>query len=167
MSANVHFEPEPGSRDAMPGIGVPKGALYMALALIILVFALAISARIFGFGAFAEPTGTPIITRSLTFADRADGGILVYDADTRSLATTFEPGTGNFVRGALRALTRKRRLASIGPEVPFVLTRFDDGRLVLSDPATKGTVAVSSFGPTQIAAFDTLLFVGRVPTVKP
>ncbi len=112
-------------------------------------------------------TGRDAIQRSLTFADKADGGILVYDADTRTLATTFEPGTGNFVRGALRALTRKRRLAKIGPEVPFELTRFDDGRLVLSDPATKGSVSVSSFGPTQIAAFDALLYLGRVPAAQP
>jgi len=161
MSANIHFEPEPGSRNAMPGIGVPKGALYMALALVLLVFALAISARVFGFGAFSEPTGTPLITRALTFTDAADGGILVHDADTHTLATTLVPGTGGFVRGALRALTRKRRLASIGAAVPFQLTRYDDGRLVLFDPETQASVTISSFGPTQIAAFDTLLVVGR------
>jgi putative photosynthetic complex assembly protein len=150
----------------MPGIGVPKGALYMALALIVMVFALAISARVFGFGAFAEPTGTPLITRALTFTDAPDGGILVHDADTHSLATTLEPGTGGFVRGSLRALTRKRRLAKIGAEVPFQLTRFDDGRLVLTDPETKASVSISSFGPTQIAVFDSLLIVGRTPVVK-
>ncbi len=167
MSANVHFEPEPGSRDAMPGIGVPKGALYMALALIVLTFALAISARVFGFGAFAPETGTPIITRSLTFTDAPDGGILVHDAESKSLATVLPPNSSNFIRGALRALTRKRRLASIGPEVAFVLTRYDDGRLVLSDPETKATVSVSSFGPTQIASFDSLLVVGRKAAVAP
>lgn len=161
MSPNVHFEPEPGSRSAMHGIGVPKPALYMALALIIIVFALAISARVFGFGAFAEPTGTPLITRSLTFTDAENGGILVHDADTRTLATTLPPNSGGFVRGSLRALTRKRRLANIGPEIPFVLTRYEDGRLVLSDPTTDATVSISSFGPTQIATFDTLLTIGR------
>jgi putative photosynthetic complex assembly protein len=165
MSANVHFEPEPGSRDAMPGIGVPKPALYMAAVLILMVFALAISARVFGFGAFAEPQGTVLLTRTLTFTDAADGGIYVHDAETKTLATTLEPGTGNFVRGALRALTRKRRLAKIGPEIPFVLTRYDDGRLVLRDSATKASVTVSSFGPTQMEAFDPLLIVGRVPAV--
>ncbi len=165
MSANVHFEPEPGSRDAMPGIGVPRPALYMAAALIVVTFALAISARVFGFGAFAEPAGTVLITRSLTFTDAADGGIYVHDGDTKALATTLAPGTSGFVRGALRALTRKRRLASIGAETPFVLTRFDDGRLVLSDPATEASVTVSSFGPTQVAAFDSLLTVGRIPAL--
>ncbi len=161
MSPNIHFEPEPGARSAMHGIGVPKPALYMAAALIAVVFALAISARIFGFGAFAEPTGTPLLSRSLTFTDAADGGILVHDAETKTLATTLEPNTGGFVRGSLRALTRKRRLAKIGPEVPFVLTRYEDGRLVLSDPTTEATVSISSFGPTQIATFDTLLTINR------
>ena len=161
MSPNVHFEPEPGSRSAMHGIGVPKPALIMAAALIVIVFALAISARLFGFGAFAEPTGTPLLSRSLTFTDAENGGILVHDAETKTLATTLAPNSGGFVRGSLRALTRKRRLASIGPEVPFVLTRYEDGRLVLSDPMTEATVTISSFGPTQVATFDTLLTIGR------
>lgn len=163
MSPNVHFEPEPGSRSAMHGIGVPKPALIMAAVLIALVFALAISARVFGFGAFAEQTGTPVISRSLTFTDAQNGGILVHDADTKTLATTLAPNTGGFVRGSLRALTRKRRLASIGPETPFTLTRYEDGRLVLHDPTTDASVTISSFGPTQIATFDTLLTVGRMP----
>jgi putative photosynthetic complex assembly protein len=163
MNANVHFEPEPGSRDAMPGIGVPKPALWMAAALIAMTFALAISARVFGFGAFAEPQGTALITRSLTFTDAADGGIYVHDAETNVLATTLAPGTSGFVRGSLRALTRKRRLADLGAQIPFRLTRYDDGRLVLSDPATDASVTISSFGPTQMAAFDSLLVVGRTP----
>jgi hypothetical protein len=45
--------------------------------------------------------------------------------------------------------------------VPFVLTRYDDGRLVLYDPETKAQVSISSFGPTQVATFDSLLVVGR------
>jgi putative photosynthetic complex assembly protein len=157
--SDIHFEPEPGSRDAMPGISVPKPALYMAGALILVTFALALSARLFGFGAFAEPTGTPLVSRALTFTDRPDGGIVVHDASSREVATVLAPGTGGFVRGSLRALTRKRRLARIGAETPFVLTRYDDGRLVLDDPATKASVTISSFGPTQIATFDSLLFV--------
>lgn len=147
----------------MPGIGVPKPALWMAAALVAITFALAISARVFGFGAFAEPQGTALITRSLTFTDAADGGIYVHDAETNTLATTLAPGTSGFVRGSLRALTRKRRLADIGAQVPFVLTRYDDGRLVLADPVTDATVTISSFGPTQMEAFDSLLVVGRAP----
>lgn len=145
----------------MPGITVPKPALYMALGLVVITFALAISARLFGFGAFAEPEGVVLAARSLTFTDAANGGIYVRDADAGTLATTLAPNSGGFVRGALRALTRKRRLAKIGPEIPFVLTRYEDGRLILSDPATNTRVAISSFGPTQVATFDSLLIVGR------
>jgi putative photosynthetic complex assembly protein len=161
--SNIHFEPEPGSRDAMPGIGVPKPALYMAAMLVLVTFALAISARFFGFGAFGEPENIPVlVSRSLTFTDQPDGGILVHDAETQQVAIALPPNSGGFIRGSLRALTRKRRLANIGPATPFVLTRYEDGRLVLDDPATKASVTISSFGPTQIAAFDTLLFAGRV-----
>lgn len=163
MTPNIHFEPEPGSRDAMHHLDVPKPALKMAALLIAFTFVLAISARVFGFGAFAEPTAKPLISRSLTFTDAADGGIYVRDAETNTLATTLAPNTSGFVRGSLRALTRKRRLANAGDEVPFVLTRYEDGRLVLSDPLTKAIVSVTSFGPTQVAAFDSLLTVGRMP----
>jgi putative photosynthetic complex assembly protein len=163
MSPNIHFEPEPGSRDAMHQLGVPKPALIMAAVLIAITFALALSARLFGFGAFAEPTATALITRSLTFTDAADGGIYVHDAETKQLATTLAPNSSGFVRGSLRALTRKRRLAHIGAEVPFELTRYEDGRLVLSDPLTNAIVSITSFGPTQVAAFDSLLTVGRMP----
>lgn len=164
MSPNIHFEPEPGSRSAMHKLDVPKPALVMAGVLVLITFALAISARVFGFGAFAEPTATALISRSLTFTDAADGGIYVHDAETNTLATTLAPNTSGFVRGSLRALTRKRRLADVGADVPFVLTRYEDGRLVLSDPVTEAIVSITSFGPTQIAAFDSLLTVGRMPT---
>lgn len=166
--SNIHFEPEPGSRDAMPGIGVPKPALYMAALLVLVTFALAISARFFGFGAFAEPSDVPVLaSRALTFTDQPDGGILVHDADTKQLAITLPPNSGGFIRGSLRALTRKRRLAKIGPETPFVLSRFEDGRLVLDDPATQASVTISSFGPTQIAAFDSLLFAPATAAAAP
>jgi putative photosynthetic complex assembly protein len=69
------------------------------------------------------------------------------------------------LRGALRALTRERALAKIGRQQPFRLVRYADGRLVLHDPATKQQVTITSFGPTQIEAFDRLLVVG--PTAPP
>lgn len=157
MTGPIHFEEEPGARPGAPGLLVPKPALYMAAALVVLVFALAISARVFGFGADREVATTVLVQRELLFADAADGGIVVTDASTKAEAARLEPGTNGFLRGALRALTRTRNQAGIGPDTPFRLVRYTDGRLVLLDPATKQHVTITSFGPTQVASFDQLL----------
>ncbi len=139
---------------------VPKPALIMAGALVVVVFALAISARLFGFGAFREATSAVLAERQLTFTDSQDGGIVVGDATTKTVAATLPPASNGFLRGALRALTRERALAGIGREQPFRLVRYADGRLVLHDPATTQSVTITSFGPTQVESFDRLLITG-------
>lgn len=157
MNGPIHFEPEPGSRPGAPPMIVPKPALVMAAALIVLVFGLAASAKIFGFGAFKETASAVVAERALRFTDATDGGITVMDATTNSVAAQLGPGTNGFLRGALRALARERKIASIGPEQPFRLVRYADGRLVLHDDATKQSITITSFGHTQVESFDALL----------
>ncbi|HYW32105.1 MAG TPA: photosynthetic complex assembly protein PuhC [Gemmatimonas sp.] len=159
MSGPIHFEPEPGARPGAPPMRVPKPVLILAASLVAVVFALAISARLFGFGAFREDAGAARVVqqRALKFSDVQGGGIRVLDATTNTIAAELPPGTNGFLRGALRSLTRSRALASIGDAEPFQLTRYADGRLVLLDPATGQHVTISSFGPTQVEAFDRLL----------
>ena len=157
MNSPIHFEPEPGARPDAPPLTVPKPALIMAAALIVFVFGLAASAKVFGFGAFKEMPTAVLAERSLRFVDVAGGAITVMDATTNTVAAELPAGTNNFLRGAMRALTRERKMASIGPDVPFRLVRYVDGRLVLHDPATKQSVTVTSFGQTQVESFDRLL----------
>lgn len=171
MSSQIHFEEEPGARPDAKPMEVPKPALYMAGALVAMVFVLAISARVFGFGAFQQAPAVAVLDeRLLRFTDAADGGIIVIDAATDSVAALLEPGTNGFLRGALRSLTRDRNLAGIGTEPPFRLVRYADGRLVLYDTGTNRSVTITSFGPTQVEAFDRLLAHGPVtppPTTAP
>ena len=157
MNSPIHFEPEPGARPGAPPLIVPKPALIMAAALIVFVFGLAASAKIFGFGAFREVPTAVLAERSLRFVDLPGGAITVMDANTNTVAAELPAGTNNFLRGAMRALTRERRAASTGQDVPFRLVRYVDGRLVLHDPATKQSVTVTSFGQTQVESFDRLL----------
>ena len=98
-----------------------------------------------------------LVQRDLLFADAANGGIVVTDANSKQQAALLEPGTNGFLRGALRALTGRRTAAGIGQEIPFRLVRYADNRLVLLDPATKQSVTISSFGHTQVESFDQLL----------
>lgn len=155
--AEIHFEPEPGSTSAMPQITPPKPILRVAVAMVVLTFALAILATRFGIGKAADVYENPVAQRALSFADAPDGGILVHDGSSGELALTLPPGTNGFLRGALRALADRRRIAEKPSDAPFLLTAWQDGRVTLDDPETGERVAVSSFGPTQVKSFVALL----------
>jgi putative photosynthetic complex assembly protein len=150
----ITIEPEPGQSDR---INVPRGPLIGAGLLTLLVFTLAISARVFGFGHTPEPVSTVQARRTLRFEDATDGGIIVTDVKTDSLVLTLPSGYNGFVRGALRAMARERMIAKVPKTAPFVLTLWADGRLTLDDPSTKGKIEVSSFGPVQMESFAQLL----------
>jgi putative photosynthetic complex assembly protein len=157
MSAEIHFEAEPGSKSAMPNLTPPKPALRVAVAMIALVFTMAILASQFGIFKAADVYENPVAQRALSFADATDGGILVKDGATGETALTLPPGTNGFLRGALRAMADRRRVAKKSPSAPFLLTAWGDGRITIEDPETGERIAVSSFGPTQVRSFVALL----------
>ncbi len=157
MSAEIHFEPEPGAKSAMQDLTPPKPMLRVAVVMVALTFTLAISASQFGIGKSADTYGAPVAQRALAFADAPDGGIIVRDGETGAVALTLPQGTNGFLRGALRGLADRRRTARLSHEAPFLLTAWDDGRITLEDPLTRQRVAVSSFGPTQVRSFVALL----------
>jgi len=157
MSTEIHFEPEPGSSSAMPQLTPPKPILRVAVIVVLATFTLAVLASQFGIGKSRDEYGAPVAQRSLSFDDAADGGILVTDGATGELALTLPSGTNGFLRGSLRALADRRRIAQLPQEAPFMLTAWEDGRVTLDDPLTKQRIAVSSFGPTQVKSFVALL----------
>ena len=108
----------------------------------------------------SEPDAPVLVTRSLQFEDRADGGIDVIDAQSRQRVQTVV-GEAGFVRGTLRGLARERRRAGVGPTEPFELIAHTDGRLTLVDPSTTRRVDLESFGPTNMSEFVRLL--GELP----
>ena len=69
----------------------------------------------------------------------------------------IRPGEDGFLRGTLRGLAQARQRDGLGPERPFSLTRYDDGRLALADEATGRRVPLEAFGPTNAGAFARLL----------
>jgi putative photosynthetic complex assembly protein len=163
MSVEIHFEAEPGAASAMPQITPPKAFLRAAVAMAVFTLVVATLAARFGIGKAADTYGTPVAQRALHFTDAPDGGILVTDAATGTLAVAMPSGTNGFIRGALRALAAGRRRAGYSPSAPFLLTAWDDGRLTIEDPTTGERIAVSSFGPTQVKSFLALLdTAGRV-----
>ncbi|MEP7065063.1 MAG: photosynthetic complex assembly protein PuhC [Gemmatimonadota bacterium] len=151
----LHIEEEPSSSR----VGVPKFTLILALALALIVIALAATARLTRShtGALGEQTTASIVTsRSLVFSDLPNGNIAVYDVQHEQQLPPLT-NTGGFVRGALRALARQRKLAGVGPEVPFALTRWSDGRLTLDDSATSNHLELRAYGSANEADFAALI----------
>lgn len=95
--------------------------------------------------------------RSLRFADREDGAVVISDADSGAIVKVVPYGEGGFVRATMRRLARARAAAGIGAEPPFTLVRWDNGALSLSDPTTGRSAEIHGFGADHSRAFAEML----------
>lgn len=133
--------------------------LGMGLGVILLVGAtVAPVPSAYGPGAAAA---APRIERQFHAADRSDGAVVLTDARTGREALLLAPGEDGFMRGTLRGLARDRHLRGIGPESPFRLVVWTDGRMTLDDTATGRRLDLLAFGRTQAEAFARLLPLGE------
>ncbi|MBC8089842.1 MAG: hypothetical protein H7Z40_21490 [Phycisphaerae bacterium] len=152
--AFIHIDEEVTKGNA----GVPRGALMIAGAFAVVVISLAAVARIANTGTLGQQSSaTAVASRALIFADQPDGSVSVFDLEHQQQLDALPTGNGGFVRGAMRALARQRRLANVGPEIPFYLVKWSDGRLTLHDSATANHLELEAFGSTNLAAFEKLL----------
>jgi putative photosynthetic complex assembly protein len=159
MTDTAH--PAPAHRDEV----VPAGVL-KAVGLLLLVIVGAVAAvRLSGLDIRA-PDAAATHTRALRFADLPDGGIAVIDAD-RNATVTRLAGEQGFIRGALRALARERKLRGLDGTQPFLLIGRADGRLTLDDPATGQRIDLESFGPMHAGAFARLLTLPPASAADP
>jgi putative photosynthetic complex assembly protein len=134
---------------------VTRLPLFALSLLIVLTLAGTAAVRWTGVSARA-PDAPAVHTRQLRFEDRPDGAVAVIDADSGRLLDTLQ-GEQGFLRGALRALARERRLRAVGAEPPFELSARSDGRLTLTDPSTGQRLDLEAFGPTNAGVFARLL----------
>jgi putative photosynthetic complex assembly protein len=116
-----------------------------------------IGLALYGGGTAAPETAEALRSRDLVFEDRADGAVTVREPTSAVAFAVFEPGTNGFIRAAMRGLARERMREAQGPEIPFRLVAWSDGRLTLDDPATGRRIDVKAFGPTQTEVFARLL----------
>lgn len=116
---------------------------------------LAATGRITHIGA-VQATGTLVVARDLDFADGVDGSVIVTDARDGSPVAVFT-GESGFLRGTMRGMARTRKGEGIGPQDPFRLAAWSDGRLTLDDPATGRHVELQAFGSINTEVFTQLL----------
>ena len=95
--------------------------------------------------------------RTLRFFDEPDGTVRIEDGATGEVLARHGVGEGGFIRATVRSLVHQRRIRGQGAEVPFTLTRWENGGLTLFDPVTRRGVEVSSFGPDNRAVYADLL----------
>ena len=136
-----------------------KSPALLATAAILLTLSLVIASNVIGTRtADVISERRAVIKRALVFRDAPNGAIAVYD---RGAAEPFIilPRSGNtFMASAIRLMGQSRELRSkAGPEDPFVLTLWDDGKMTFSDPATGDTLELAAYGPTNAKTFAQLL----------
>lgn len=144
---------------------LPRGTLITAGALVVFAFTVTAAVRIAGIPAAASPAAMRaanhvelVASRNLRFIDRADGAVIIEDADKGDTASVIAPGqqTG-FIRGVMRGLARERRASRIGNQPPFNLSLWRDGELSLTDSATGRSIEITAFGSSNRASFMALL----------
>lgn len=99
----------------------------------------------------------PALERQLHFVDRADGAVVVTDASTGAVVKIIGFGEEGFTRATVRRLAKLRTKAAIGPGQPFTLTKWGNGALSLTDPATGEDAELQGYGADHTAHFEELL----------
>jgi putative photosynthetic complex assembly protein len=138
----------------------PPKVLFAAAALIVLTIGSAAIAKWTGLGASRTPQSAAAEVRQLRFEDRNDGSIAIIQATDGRLVETLDPGTNGFVRIVMRSLARERRMHDHGPDVPFNLVRWADGRLTVEDPTTQRRIDLGAFGAVNTQSFARLMNAG-------
>ncbi|MFW2350883.1 photosynthetic complex assembly protein PuhC [Qipengyuania sp.] len=145
---------------------VPTPALVAAGALVVFALAMTATVKLGWVDRSAVPAVeratanvAPVTSRSLRFADRPDGSVLITDATSGVPVSTVVAGgdQGGFIRGVLRGLARERHMSGIGEGPPFTLTLWRDGSLSLRDEGTGRLVDLGGFGADNRDAFLVLL----------
>ncbi|MBS0644328.1 MAG: photosynthetic complex assembly protein PuhC [Acetobacteraceae bacterium] len=107
---------------------------------------------------YTTPTAAAVVSRDLLFRDMPDGGVAIYDAhDSSAPISIAAPQTNGFLRATMRTLASQRKRQDAGPDIPFRLTRYADGRLTLEDPTTHRIVEMEAFGIDNEKVFAALL----------
>jgi putative photosynthetic complex assembly protein len=133
----------------------PRAPLFGIFAVVGLSLVVAATGRITHIGA-VEATGSLVAARDLNFADGADGSVIVTDARDGTPVEVFA-GENGFLRGTMRGMARTRKSEGVGPQDPFRLAAWSDGRLTLDDPATGRHIELQAFGSSNTEVFGYLL----------
>ncbi len=139
----------------------PRGALIAASVLIGFSLITTTAVRLVRLNSPSTPavasTDAPARSIAVRFVDEADGSVSVREGHTNALVISLPPGSDGFIRSVMRGLAHDRKRRGIGPEQPFTVSQWSDGRLALQDAATGRYVDLNAFGNGNRDAFARLL----------
>jgi putative photosynthetic complex assembly protein len=149
MNATPENAPRPqGDMITPPVLRLMAGIVLVSLALV--TFAVVTDVPHGG-----QPKDSAIVAeRSLIIKTGGAKAVTLYDADGTFLTHLDH---GGFVTVIGSGLDRARTVARVGQDAPVTLARHENGRLTLTDPATKWSVELTAFGSDNEAAFAALL----------
>lgn len=98
--------------------------------------------------------GKPVAERSFILEGLSAQAVTVKDVDGTVL---LDLPHGGFITVVQSAMARERVVARVEGNPPMTVTRYDNGRLVASDPVTGWSVELYAFGDDNLAAFERLL----------
>ncbi|MCQ8277491.1 photosynthetic complex assembly protein PuhC [Acetobacteraceae bacterium KSS8] len=138
--------------------GLPVGP-FLAAAGVLSIVAVALCLPA-GHGALVpvRMDAAPIVSaRALRFDEHADGTLDVFDASNGTLIQHLPVDRNGFLHALVHGLGATRRRAHVPVAQSYSLTLFDDGRLVLADTATRTSIDMEGFGPTNMRGVLALL----------
>lgn len=89
--------------------------------------------------------------------DTSTGDLRFFDQSSGALVAELPTLTEGFVQVTIRNLSQRRAFSGKPADAPYQLTRYSTGHIVLRDPLTGTSVAISAFGNSQAQAFARLL----------
>lgn len=101
--------------------------------------------------------GPPAAVLEVRFADQSDGSVLVQEANSGRIIETIPVGSDGFIRGVMRGMAHARRVRDIDATPPFRLSQFENGSVILEDPATGRIIDLRAFGSSNNDAFARLI----------
>ncbi len=138
-------------------IDIPRIVLRAAIALMVVSVLAAVWGRQTGQGVMLTAPATAAEERHLSFTDAPDGVLRIADATSGQVVALLSTGQDGFIRGVLRGLSRGRAVNRMTGGDVYVLTRWDDGRLSITDPVSGERFDLNAFGSDNLRAFAQLL----------
>ena len=154
---------DPWALPGRPKVGrpFPRAPLFGALVFVLFAIAATIFGRVTEIGTVRNPSTSPTSIRDIRFVEHANDEIAVVDAMSGTTIETILPEKDGFIRGALRGLTRDRRVRGGDADAAYRLILWDNGRLTLSDTSTGQRIELNAFGPTNAGALARFLPKGE------
>lgn len=101
--------------------------------------------------------------RALVFDPQPNGTLVVHVTapDGVTQRVDLPSSSEGFVATMAKSLGRDRRRFDVNEALPFQLSRFENGALMLKDPVIGTEVRLDAFGPSNAAAFASLISTWR------